>query len=109
MKTLEKLLTEFNKLSENKPHWNYNEACGFGMWLGHKGYRLNGQEPNTVILNSRYYKADEFINSTNIILTKECIDTELELLQVMQDKKLTFHEMTWITIRLQDRLNELNR
>lgn len=107
MKTLENLLSEFNKLSESKEHFKYDSASGFGMWLGHQGYRLNGQEPNTVVMNSRYYKANEFINSTNLILTNECVSIELDMLQLMQDKKFTFSEMTWITIRIQDRLNEL--
>lgn len=102
---LEQLLEQYNKVTFEKEHFMYNDLGDFAIWLGHKGYRLNNAKPLDFALTHGNGRADEFIENNNIILTH--VRHELEIIQFMQDRGLTFVEMSNLTLRLQDNITTL--
>ena len=110
MKNLETLLQDFNTLTEQDKTYNYNDVCDFCMWLDTKGYRLNNSKPTTFYMDNRTIEtlnANKFINSINIILTNPSDEIKFYIIQMMQDKGLTFSEMTWLMSNLQKDITEL--
>ncbi len=98
MKTLEKLLEQYN--NEIKEGGYYNDTQCFLMWLGRNGYRINGVEP--IYIKSNTHRANDWINSNNLILTN--VRFELDVIQMLQDKGMTFREMNYLAIRMLDKL-----
>ena len=103
---LEKLLSDYNRLTETKKHYHYNNLSDFCMWLSFEGYRLNNQDPIELYFKCEHNRANDFINETNLILTN--VKIELDVIQFMQDKGLTFKEMSNLINRLDKKLIELN-
>lgn len=97
---LEQLLEQYNKSESNKDGMYYNDTQCFLMWLGNEGYRINGEEP--FYINANTYKANDWIDSNNLILTN--VKHELDVIQMLQDKGLTFREMNYLAMRMSNKL-----
>jgi len=96
MKTLEQLLEQYNKDSKDY----YNDTQCFLIWLGRQGYRINGVEP--IYIESNTNRANDWIDSNNLLLTS--VRHELDVIQMLNDKGLTFREMNYLSIRMSETL-----
>ena len=107
---LEKLLREYNELQDIDSN-NYNDLSGFSIWLCQRGFKLNGISPIYFVTENQTVETVNdvglFIETNNIILTNPSDEIKFDIIQLMQDKGLTFGEMEWLCINLQNDIKEL--
>ncbi len=102
---IEQLLQDYNK-SQDIDSSDYNDLNGFMIWLTQKGYRLNGVRAIEYDLK-HYVHISQLMKWDNIILTNPSNEVKFDLIQLMQDKGLTFNEMNWLCINILEDIESL--
>lgn len=112
MKTLEQLEELYQLESKKNPlYYSSFSILDFGSWLDRQGYELNGEKPFKFI-HRTHTVADStplvyILNNPDISVTNNMEKFKIEIIQLMQDRKLSFNDMRNVSLQLFDSVQEM--